>query len=179
MNYLDIIFAVPLIWAIYKGLNKGLIFEVATLVGLILGIWGGIHFSDLVAVHLSGYFESNPEYLPLVSFCVTFGIVIGLILLIGKIVEKVVKAIALSMVNKILGAVFSMLKVGLIMSIILVIVESADQKIGAIPKDLKESSLLYKPILSISLYAIPAVKDSELFDNSSQDKVGEAIAELQ
>ena len=46
MNYLDIIIIIPLIWGAYKGFRKGFIIEIASLIALILGIWGGINFSS-------------------------------------------------------------------------------------------------------------------------------------
>ena len=48
VNYLDIIFIVPLIWAGFRGFKKGLIIEVSTLIAFGLGIWGGIHFLILL-----------------------------------------------------------------------------------------------------------------------------------
>ena len=64
MNYLDVIFIVPLIWAGFRGFKKGLIIEVSALIAFGLGIWGGIHFSDFVAELLSDSIES--KYVPLV-----------------------------------------------------------------------------------------------------------------
>ena len=45
MNTLDIILAVILIFGFVRGLSRGLFVEVASLLALILGIYGAIHFS--------------------------------------------------------------------------------------------------------------------------------------
>lgn len=177
MNFLDIVFAVPLLWAAFRGVRKGLIFEVATLVALVLGVWGGIHFSDLVSVRIASFMEGNLQYLPLVSFCITFGVVVGGVLLLGKVIEKIVNAVALSIVNKILGAAFAMVKIGFILSVILVIVDSVDRKIELVPKDVKDSSLLYTPLKNFSLTVIPALENSQMF-NEIQSGSGEAIVRL-
>jgi membrane protein required for colicin V production len=48
MNYLDIILAIPLLWGLYKGVSKGIIKELASLVALIVGIYGAVHFADSI-----------------------------------------------------------------------------------------------------------------------------------
>ncbi len=42
MNILDIIFLVPLLFALYRGFKKGLIHMIASLLALILGIVGAM-----------------------------------------------------------------------------------------------------------------------------------------
>ena len=48
MSFIDIVFAVLLGFAVYKGLKNGLFVEVASFVALILGIYLAIKFSSLV-----------------------------------------------------------------------------------------------------------------------------------
>jgi len=165
VNYLDIIFIIPLLWAAYRGFNKGLIIEVATLVAFGLGIWGGIHFSDFIADLLMDKVDS--EYLSLVSFAVTFILIVAAIFVLGKVIEKAVNLVQLKLINKISGAVFGVAKIALFISVILVIVNSYDQKTNVVPADLKESSLLYQPLSDISLKVIPALENSNLFSGDS------------
>ena len=49
MNILDIILAVPMLVFIFLGWKKGVVREVATLVGVLAGIWAAVHLSQLVA----------------------------------------------------------------------------------------------------------------------------------
>jgi len=165
VNYLDIIFIVPLLWAAYRGFNKGLIIEVSTLIAFGLGIWGGIHFSDFVADLLMDKVDS--EYIPIVSFAVTFILIVAGIFVLGKTIEKAVNLVQLKLVNKIGGAVFGIVKIALFISVILVIINSYDQKVNIVPKELKESSLLYQPLTEISLQVIPALENSNLFTADS------------
>jgi len=71
MNYLDIVLCIPLIWGAWRGLIKGFIIEVSTLIALGLGIYGGIHFSDLVASGLSTFIDVQGNILHLISFALT------------------------------------------------------------------------------------------------------------
>jgi len=155
---------VPLIWAGFRGFKKGLVIEVSTLIAFGLGIWGGIHFSDFIAGLLSDSIDS--KYVPLVSFGVTFILIVAAVFVLGKMLEKVVNLVQLKLVNKVTGAAFGVAKVVLIISVILVIINSFDQKANIVPKDLKESSLLYQPLSDVSLTVIPALKNSELFTDS-------------
>jgi membrane protein required for colicin V production len=164
VNYLDIIFIVPLIWAGFRGFKKGLIIEVSTLLAFGLGIWGGIHFSNFIAELLSDSIES--KYVPLVSFSITFILIVATVFVLGRMIEKAVNLVQLKLVNKVTGAAFGVAKIVLVMSVLLVIVNSFDQKANIVPKDLKENSLLYKPLSDISLKVIPALKNSQLFTDS-------------
>lgn len=165
MNYLDVIFIVPLIWAGFRGFKKGLIIEVSAFIAFGLGVWGGIHFSDFVAELLSDSVES--KYVPLVSFAITFILIVAAVFVLGKLLEKAVNLVQLKLVNKLTGAVFGVAKIMLIISVLLVIVNSFDQKRNIVPKDLKENSLLYQPLSDVSLKVIPALNNSGLFNDSA------------
>ena len=165
MNYLDVVFIVPLIWAGFRGFKKGLIIEVSALIAFGLGIWGGIHFSDFVAELLSDSIES--KYVPLVSFAITFILIVAAIFVLGKMLEKAVNLVQLKLVNKATGAVFGVAKIVLVISVLLVIVNSFDEKANIVPKDLKENSLLYQPLSDVSLKVIPALQSSGLFGDST------------
>ena len=165
MNYLDIIFIVPLIWAGFRGFKKGFIIEVSAVIAFGLGVWGGIHFSDFVAELLSDSIES--KYVPLASFAFTFIIIVATVFVLGKMLEKAVNFVQLKLVNKLAGALFGVAKIVLVISVMLVIVNSFDQKANIVPKDLKENSVLYKPLSGVALKVIPALKNSELFSDSA------------
>lgn len=159
MNALDIILAIPLLYGIYKGFTKGLIVEVGSLLALILGIYGGIHFSEAVAAFISKHIDVNAAYLPLISFSVTFICIILLVHLLTRALTKLLKAIALNIPNKIFGAVFGLLKVGFIISVVLVIVNSVDEKVNFIKSEHKEGSILYSPLSSFAPTVLPAISN--------------------
>ena len=165
MNYLDVVFIVPLIWAGFRGFKKGLIIEVSALIAFGLGRWGGIHFSDFVAELLADSIES--KYVPLVSFAITFILIVAAIFVLGKMLEKAVNLVQLKLVNKVTGAVFGVAKIVLVISVLLVIVNSFDEKANIVPKDLKENSLLYQPLSDVSLKVIPALQSGGLFGDST------------
>ena len=163
MNYLDILLFIPLVFGAWRGFKKGFIIELFTLLALLVGIYAGIHFSDFISDILRDNLSLTSKYLPAIAFTLTFLAVGAMVFFGGKMLEKVIKLAALGPINRIAGLLFGALKMLFIMSAILVILESIDEKNDSIPQDLKDSSLLYGPVKSTSLTAIPALKYSSLF----------------
>ena len=62
MSKIDIILIIPLLWGAFMGFRKGLVLELASLVGLILGIYGAIKFCDFTAEKLIEYVEVSEEW---------------------------------------------------------------------------------------------------------------------
>lgn len=161
MNFIDLFIVAILIWFGYKGFRKGLVFELVSIVALSLGIYGGLKFSDRTAEYLTSYVDS--EYLNIASFTVTFLVILLLIFAAGKVIEKIINLVALKLVNKLLGALFGIIKMVLILGVLITIVESYDSKLGFLPKDIKEESLLYSPLLNTANQILPEIEKNNLF----------------
>ena len=122
----DIIFLLIFAWAAYKGYTKGLIVQLATLVALILGIFGAIKFSSLTANFLVEKFELETNFIHIISLIVTFVIIVIAVHFLAKLIQKLFEAIALGFVNRLLGSVFNIIKYAVILSVILVILNSVN-----------------------------------------------------
>ncbi len=146
MNYIDLILLIFLLWSAYRGFRNGLIIEVASLAALILGIFGAIKFSYMTSDFLVEKFDMTTQYLPLISFAITFVIIVIVVHLLAKAIDKLVKAIALGFINRLLGILFGVIKTAFILSIILVILNTIDRKTHFLPDDKIEESFLYKPV---------------------------------
>lgn len=171
MNFIDAILIIPLLWAAYKGFRKGLIIEVFSLLALFAGIYGGIHFSDFAADLLRDSFNLKEQYLPALSFALTFIGVIVLVYFLGKMVEKVINMAAMKPLNKIAGAAFSLLKYGLILSIILGFVVPMAKNLDLLKRETIKESLLLEPVQDFALVLIPAIKDSDFYTSLNGTKL--------
>ncbi len=150
MNILDILICIPLLYAIYKGFTKGFIHEAATLAALILGIYGAIHFSDFTSEFIQDTFNYESQYMGYISFIITFiAIVIG-VNLVGNMIDKLVHAIALGFINRLLGIALSLIKVGIVLSIVVHLFNQANNKFNFISEEKKRESLLYEPMNELS-----------------------------
>ena len=163
MNFIDILILIPLGYAAWQGFKKGLIIEVFTLLALLVGIYAGIHFSDWTSDRIAEYFEIEPNYLPVVAFTITFLGVGALVFFAGKALEQVIKVVNLSPINKIFGVVFSLLKMVYILSILLTLLETYDERGDFIPDEMKEKSMLYNPIKLTASATIPAIEESSIW----------------
>jgi|TARA_B110001469_G_scaffold126439_1_gene144087 membrane protein required for colicin V production len=180
MSQIDIILIIPLLWGAVMGFKKGLILELASLVGLILGIYGAIKFSDYTAEKLVQYAEITQEWLGLISFLVTFIAIVFGVFLLAKILNKALKLVALGTVNRILGLLFGTLKFALIVSIGLYFFENMNRKFEVVEKDFAKESMLYEPIKLATAPFKELMEDFEIskvkekandFKNSVEKKV--------
>ncbi len=163
MNMIDILILIPLGYAAWKGFQHGIIMELFTLLALLVGIYAGIHFSDMTANWMRNSLGFESEYLSPIAFTVTFLGIGAMVYFAGKVVEQMVKVTNLTPVNKVFGIVFAVLKMTYFISVFLVLIESYDEKGNFFPEETKEKSLLYKPVLNVSTTTIPALKESTLF----------------
>jgi len=176
MNWLDICIIVPLVWFGYKGLRRGLVLELASLIGLILGIYIAIHFSYYTEDFLRDTFNLAGKYMPVVSFIITLVVVILVIYLIGKVIEKLIDLVALGFFNKLLGLIFGLLKGALLVSVLLFVINAFDTNERLIKPHVKENSLLYPPISKIIPTITPWI-DLEKFRKKAEE-VEEALPEV-
>jgi len=142
MPLLDILLALPLLYLVFVGWKRGLVREVATLVGVLAGIWAAVHLSQQVAPLLGLDGESST----LMAFLVTFIAALVLSYLLGKAVEGLMKAAKLSLLNRLLGALTGAAKALVVLSVLLNFVVMVDGKEMILKPETKEKSLLYKPV---------------------------------
>ena len=150
MNYLDILLLLPLLYGAYKGLSRGFVIEVATLLGLILGVYVAIKFSDYTENILRDFLDISSKYLSYIALSVTFLLVVVAIYLLGKMLTKLVDIVSLGLVNKLLGTVLGIAKSFVILCIILLIADALDDKFQFMNKEVKENSLFYNPFLNFA-----------------------------
>ena len=142
MNYLDIIIAIILFLFGFKGLCKGLIIEVVTLLAFGVGIYGAMHFSDFTAAHLQEVMEVNPKYLNTIAFVLTFILLVVLVNLLGRMVKKMVQAMNLGFFDKLGGFLFGAAK-GVLLCSTFVLVLNNLQLMGIVKEEVKQGSYLY------------------------------------
>ena len=162
MIIVDIILVALFILAGFAGYKKGFVGELASLAGLLLGIWGAIKFSDYTASMLKEHLNMTTEYLPLIAFAITFVLIVIAVHFLGKIVEGIFEMAFLGFANSILGVVFGVLKTAFILSVVLVILEKADIKMNFLPKDIAEKSLFYRPIQRLAPSIFPDLNFDEI-----------------
>lgn len=172
MNYLDVIILLPLVYGLFRGFSKGFAIELATLVALVLGIYGAYKFSHLTTLFLRDKFEMTGDYLPYVSFFLTFVIIVILVNLLGKIMDKLLKAVSLGFVNRLFGSVLGLAKVAVVMCLLVFLVHTLDDKGKFIPEKVKSESLVYERAYELTLMALPYIDIRKLEEKLRLKKEG-------
>jgi membrane protein required for colicin V production len=155
MNTFDIIIAALLLFGFIRGLFKGLFVEIASLISLIAGVYGAIHFSYFVANFLVNRVSWEEKYITIVSFAITFAIIVLVIALLGKLFTKIADFASLGLLNKLLGGVFGALKIAVILSVVLLVFTKLNNTTPFISEEQQEDSILYEPVKNLAPTLFP------------------------
>lgn len=119
MNALDIVFAVILGFSLIRGIFRGLVKEVASIIGVFSGYYAAYTYYPLVARILSRWM-SNTAYMNILSFLILFCLVFVCISIIGVVLKYLLSIAYMGWADRISGALFGLTKAVLVASIILV-----------------------------------------------------------
>lgn len=171
MNVIDILLLVIILLGLIRGFMKGLFVEIASLLALILGVYGAIHFSNYAAGFLETKTDWSEKTIAITAFAITFVAIVFLITLAGKALTKIADFAALGILNKLLGGVFGGLKTALILSVILTIFDKMNRNLPFVDEQTIEDSMLYKPVNELVLKLFPAFsgQDEENQINSTEE----------
>lgn len=149
MKFIDILILIPLCWYAFRGFKNGLIYEIASMVALVLGCWMAYRFSDWFALMIVGSDLARP-----LAMILTFAVVVLLVHLLGRGVQKVVKLAVPKGVDRIFGLLFGAGKVLVVASVILYLVQSLDRMEIILKNETKQQSLTYKYVEPIVPHAM-------------------------
>ena len=135
MSIIDIVLGALLLFGLIRGAMKGLFVEIASLFALVLGVFGAIHFSYFVADLIESKVDWDEKTMNIVAFATTFVIIVLAISLAGKALTKLADFAALGMLNKLLGSVFGALKIGLILSVLLIVFNKFNKTLPFMEED--------------------------------------------
>ena len=169
MSVIDIVLGALILFGLIRGFMKGLFVEVASLVALIAGVYGAIHFSNFAGDFLQTKVDWDEKTINIVAFAVTFVIIVLAIALAGKALTKLANFAALGIINKLLGGVFGALKIGLILSVLLIVFNKMNNSITFIDEGHIKDSILYEPVKSIAPILFPNIIKAEEEETETPD----------
>lgn len=155
MNLLDFIILLPMVWLCIRGFQKGLILELASLIGIILGIIAAYYFAGYVQDFIKDHFSFKEHTSRILAYIAIFLAVMLIVYLIGKMVEGVIDVIALGWLNKLLGALIGLAKGIVVVCVILYIFEKTDPRQRVITPGVKEGSFFYDPMMQLVHWVVP------------------------
>jgi membrane protein required for colicin V production len=170
MGLLDFLLGLPLIWGLWKGYKNGLFMEIASIVALVAGIFGAIHFSYITGNYLSEHLDWDERNMSIAAFVITLILIIIIVNLAGKILTKVANFAMLGSLNKIAGGIFGVLKVAILLGAAFIFFDRMDNTFGLIKEETKQESVLYQPIKDIGALIFDTVLKSEVLPKESTEE---------
>jgi membrane protein required for colicin V production len=119
VNFFDIIVIVILGYCLIRGVFRGLIKELSSIIGVFGGFYAAFTYYPMLAKPLSKWI-TNSGYLNILSFLIIFCCVFTIISILGVIINYLLKIAFLSWLDRILGSVFGALKGMLIVSVLFI-----------------------------------------------------------
>ena len=136
---LDLVFALLMAFAIFKGYSRGLVVAVFSVLAFIIGIAAAIKLSAVVAGYLGQNMHVSNKWLPVLSFAIVFIVVLILVRLGAKLVAKTFKFALLGWADKLGGILLYILLYTVIFSVVLFYIN----QMGLIRQETISSSATY------------------------------------
>ena len=116
--FIDVAYLILLVIACFKGLRKGFIIAIFSVLGFIVGIAAALKLSAVVAVKLAAH-TGPAKWLPAVSFLLVFLAVAFIINLVAKVIQKTFETVMLGWLNRLAGVALYILLYSIIYSVFL------------------------------------------------------------
>ena len=144
MNYLDFFFIIIITLVTIRGVFRGLISELAILIAIILGFIISFTFLNEGVKFIMIQFPDLPEFAARILVFILLFLAVNIIIrLLSNVLNKFAKVTFLQPVNKIAGGLFAFIKVTLILSIVIILIEFVPFAEQFMNKLGKEESISY------------------------------------
>ena len=105
---LDLVVVVFCAFLVAKGIWKGFVKEIAGIVAVIGGVAVSFLFHAKVQPYISAFV--GEKYIQLVSYVIIFLGFYLIVMMLGKLLDKILRSIMLGGINRVLGALFGLIK---------------------------------------------------------------------
>jgi membrane protein required for colicin V production len=102
---IDIVFAIILVFAIYKGYSRGLIVAVFSFVAVTIGMAAALKLTTVAVLYAQQHWDIHTRWLPVICFIALFVGVVLLVRLGATLLETLVEIAMLGWINKLGGII--------------------------------------------------------------------------
>lgn len=120
MNLFDMVIIVILGFCVIRGIFRGLIKELSSIVGVLAGFIAAYTYYREVAAMLSNL-VSDSAYLNILSFLIIFCVIFFMISIMGVLIKYLLNIAFMGWFDRVCGAIFGMTKGLLIVSVLFII----------------------------------------------------------
>ena len=120
MNPFDVFIIIVICYSIIRGLFRGLVKEVSSIIGVLGGFYAAYSYYPMVA-KLIARFVKDPSYLNILSFLIIFCLILIIISITGVIIKYLLNVAFLGWVDRLCGVFFGLIKGILIVTVLFII----------------------------------------------------------
>ena len=148
------------------GFSKGVLRQVATLVGLIAGLLLARALYVTVGERMAVEFGTSATVAQIIAFFLIWILVPIALLWVASLLTKVLEVVHLGILNRLAGAVLGGLKYALIVMLAVQLVQFIDPQDQLVSKTVKKNSALYYPLEELGEVFVPTIKNvtKEIFE---------------
>ncbi len=162
MNLLDIVLASIIGFCLIRGIFRGLIKELSSIIGVVSGFYAAYSYYPLIAKFLKRWIADTGYANILACLILFLGIYIG-ISIAGVLIKYLMNIVFLGWTDRICGLIFGTLKGVLIVSVIVVMLTAFLPKNAAILKD--SFIARHTMVISATMVRVASVDMKKLFQD--------------
>ncbi|NDK54751.1 CvpA family protein [Pontibacter fetidus] len=151
MSTFDYFLLIPILFGAFMGYRKGLLFELVSLLALVVAILGGLKLLNVALPVVRDFVGDVGGVLPYLTFLIVFIGIILLVYMLGFILKKVLDITPFGFFDNVLGAILGALKWCCAISLLLYVSDMAG--ISITPETASES-IVYPVVLKATPYAL-------------------------
>ena len=155
MNPFDVFIIIVLSYSIIRGLFRGLVKEVSSIIGVLGGFYAAYSYYPMVAQLLAGIIM-DASYLNILSFLIIFCGILIVISILGVVIKYLLNVAFLGWIDRSCGVGFGLIKGVLIVTVIFIILTTFLSK----GTPLIKKSLLAPHVIWISEKMVGLVSDN-------------------
>jgi len=147
---IDIAYLLVIVMAVIRGLRRGLIVGLFSIIAVIIGLAAALKLSAVAAGYLSGSTNISVKWIPVISFIIVFVLVILLVRLVANLIKKTVELAFLGPLDRLGGVILYVILDTIIFSILLFYAEQTN----LISQETIDKSRTYSWLQPIGPYVI-------------------------
>ncbi|KAA6321480.1 hypothetical protein EZS27_028874 [termite gut metagenome] len=159
MTVIDIVVLVCVLAGGMIGLKKGLIWQIATILGLILGFTIAKHLYAYIAEKYISSLTNSLTTAQIIAFIAIWLLVPIVFSLAGALLTRIINAASLGCFNRSLGAVLGIVKYMFLIGVIIHVLDYFDSGNHIISQNKKDTSAFYYPLKEFAGMIFPAIKE--------------------
>ena len=159
MGTLDILLLLCFIPALVRGIQKGFVEQVVSIVSIFVGAWLAYRFAGPLGASLKEFLSVDQKVISVISFALIVILSVFLLHLLGQLLSKTLSLASLGLLNRLLGIVFALLKAALVIGLIIFVFDTLNAKWGLVNSEILQNSVVYTALRDASLKVFPYLKN--------------------